>query len=272
MTIRQFLRLVWVLPAAFLWTLLLLPVHLVGLAAFPDLARKVPVTYHRGLLNLFGVRVKLEGRPAPYRPLLIIANHVSWLDIVVLSAIAPVSFVAKSEMADWPLFGTLAKLQRTIFVRRDSRREAGDQAKKIADRLNEKDIIVLFPEGTTSDGHGLYPFKTPLFEAVRFAVQSSDDASAAVQPVTLRYERLHGLALGRQWRQHVAWPGEVGLGEHFLPLVGTGALDVTVNMAQPIIITGDTRRKAIATACRSAIFARLHRTPVRDAVPFELEE
>lgn len=252
-------RLVVVLLLAGLWILLLTPFQLLGLIGVKPLARWVPVLFHRGLIWMFGIRIRMDGHVAKAKPLMIVSNHVSWLDIVVLSTIGPVSFVAKSEMAVWPLFGQLAKLQRTIFVKRQERRRSGEQANEIADRLSQKDTIVLFPEGTTSDGHILWPFKTALFEAARFAVVASGEESAYIQPIAIEYTRLHGIAMGRQWRQQVAWPGDIGLGENFLPLVKKGALDVVIHCGEPILFTASSNRKVIAAEARASLREKLGR-------------
>lgn len=250
-------RLVFVLLLAVLALLVLLPFQIIGLLVWPGLAGWVPVVFHRILLKLFGVRVHMTGSLTGARPHMIVANHVSWLDIPVLSAIEPLSFVAKADMASWPLFGRLAKLQRTIFIKREVRRSSGQQANDIADRLSAKDTIVLFPEGTTSDGNLLYPFKTPLFEAARYALVTSKQDHAVIQPVAIEYAKLHGLPISRQWRQLVAWPGEVGLAEHFLPLVAGGALDVTLHFGEPILFTAESKRKIVAAQARANIRAML---------------
>ncbi len=246
-------RLVSVLGLIALTVIVLLPFQLLGLLCWPWLAKNLPILFHRIVLFLLGVRVKISGEPAKARPLLIVANHVSWLDIVVLSSIMPISFVAKAEMKSWPVFGQMAWLQRTIFVKREERRRASHQANEIAERLSAHDAIVLFPEGTTSDGHGLYPFKTTLFEAARFALVTSEQDHAIIQPVAVDYSRLHGLPLGRQWKQRVAWPGDVSLGEHMDPLIKRGALDVTVHFAEPILFTPDSKRKIVAAQAVGAI-------------------
>ena len=247
------LRLFLVFLFVAIWLLVLLPLQVITLVVNPRWAGAVPVFFHKGLLRLFGVRIALQGRLAKERPLLIAANHLSWLDIVVLGSIAPLSFVAKAEMASWPLFGQLAKLQRTVFVRRDDRRSSGHQANAVAERMTAREIMVLFPEGTTSDGNGLLPFKTPLFEAAKLALANSPVEEAVVQPVALHYTRLHGLHLGRARRPHVAWPGDVGLAESLIPLVKTGALDVVVKIGDPIVLRENSHRKIIAAEAHSAI-------------------
>ena len=254
-----------VLILAGLWVLLLIPFQLIGVFFFLPLAKWVPVIFHRGLCKIFGVRVHLDGQLVKTKPLMIVANHLSWLDIVLLSTLAPVSFVAKADMASWPLFGQLAWLQRTIFVKREERRRSGEQANEIAERLSARDTIVLFPEGTTSDGHTMVAFKTPLFEAARFALVASGEERAFIQPIAIDYTHIHGIAIGRQWMQQVAWPGDVSLGEHFLPLIKKGALDVTLHCGQPIIFTAESNRKEIAAQARRSLHALLGKAPLDSA-------
>lgn len=247
------LRLMVVLSLAFLWLLFWTPFQLAGLAFYTPMARIVPVLFHRGVLVLFGVRLHIIGELSSKRPLLLVANHISWLDIAVLSAIAPVSFVAKAEMASWPLLGWLAKMQRTIFVVREARRSSGQQADQIAERLAAHEIMILFPEATTTDGNALAPFKTPLFEAAKRAIHSAHLDHATVQPLALQYTRLAGLPIGRAERPHVAWPGEIGLAESLLPLVRAGALDVHVRLGAPVIMYEDSNRKRVAAETGKAI-------------------
>ena len=255
------LRVALVLISGAAVLLVLLPLHLVALViakmgwTWP--AGVLPVLFHKILLLLFGVRFTIDGRLSKSRPLLLVANHVSWLDIVVLGSIAPLSFVAKSEMASWPVFGTLAKLQRTVFVKREERRKVGQQASEIANRMTAREIMVLFPEGTTSDGHQLLPFKTPLFEAAKLALISSPVENAVVQPIAINYTRLHGMTLGRAKRSHVAWPGEIGLGESLIPIIREGALDVTVHVGEPIILTEASNRKIISANASKSIQSML---------------
>ncbi len=254
---RRSLRLAWVFGLAGLWLLIAVPFQLVALLlvrlGWVVPAGIIPVIFHRVLLKIIGVRLHREGRLAKTRPLLIVSNHVSWLDIAVLGALRPLSFVAKADMLDWPFFGKLAKMQRTVFVQRDKRRTAGEQANTIADRMTAREIMVLFPEGTTSDGNGLLPFKTPLFEAAKLALKESPVETASVQPCAICYSHLHGLAIGRAERPHIAWPGEIGLGESLLDIAAEGALDVTVEIGEPIELAEDSNRKIIAAQAADAL-------------------
>lgn len=251
------LRLALIFPAIAVWLLLLVPAQIAALVlvrlGWRGPSQLIPVVFHRGLLQLLGIRLKTRGKLSAKRPLLIVANHSSWLDIVILGAVNPLSFVAKSEMENWPLFGSLARLQRTIFIKRDKRRTAGEQANAIASRMTDREIMVLFPEGTTSDGNSLYPFKTPLFEAAKLALADSSQDTAAVQPCAICYSHIHGLPINRAERPHVAWPGDVGLGESLLRILRTGALDVVVCFAQPIKLDRDSNRKVVAAEAASSI-------------------
>ena len=255
------IRLVLIILGLIIVLVLVVPFQLVALIAarfgFPKLAGYLPFAFHRIVLKLVGIRLTVDGDLPKHRPLLIVSNHVSWLDIVVLGAVTPLSFVAKSEMLSWPLFGKMAQLQRTVFIQREQRRQSAHQANAIADRMTEKEIMVLFPEGTTTDGNTLFPFKTPLFEAARFALIASPVEEALVQPVAINYSHIHGLPIGRAERTHVAWPGDLGLGESLIPILKKGALDVTVHLGKPIAFTEQSKRKIVSAEASAAISAML---------------
>src|ERR1700687_4404599 len=106
-------------------TLALLPFQLIGIAFDLRLQRAIPHLYHRILCALIGVRIREVGRRSTATPALILSNHVSWLDICVIAALAPVVFVAKSEVAGWPVFGWLGRLQRAVFINRQARHQTG---------------------------------------------------------------------------------------------------------------------------------------------------
>src|SRR5689334_24658364 len=119
------LRVAFVIAAFALVTFPLMAVQWAAIALKRPLRRRIPVFYHRFVCRLLGIRVRCTGGPAGARPLLIVANHASWLDISIITSCAPVVFVAKSEIARWPFFGLLAKLQRSVFVERDRRHKTG---------------------------------------------------------------------------------------------------------------------------------------------------
>jgi 1-acyl-sn-glycerol-3-phosphate acyltransferase len=236
-----------------LYAALLVPLQALAVRFGWGIARRLPVHFHRLGLKVLGVRVTVLGEPHGGRPLLIASNHVSWLDIVVLGSIAPLSFIAKAEVADWPVFGTFARLQRSLFVERERRSRTGEQAAAIARRLVGGDAMVLFPEGTTGDGNELLPFRSSLVGAARHALDAGGHSHVLVQPVAIAYTRLHGLPMGRQWRPLVAWTGEMELPEHLMAIAREGALDVTVAFGTPIPFDRDGDRKRVTAAAEAEV-------------------
>jgi 1-acyl-sn-glycerol-3-phosphate acyltransferase len=245
-------------------TLALIPLQWLLLRMQHRLASRVPLYYHRFLAWLIGVRVIVAGEPVSERPLMILSNHVSWLDIVVLSTVLPVSFVAKSDVAGWPLFGTLARLQRTIFVDRQRRSSAGVSTREIAARLADGEAIVLFAEGTTSDGNRILPFRSTLVGAAREAVATAgtDARAITVQPVTIAYQSRNGIPLDRRTRADIAWYGDMELTPHLAGVVTRGPIDVVIAFNDPIPFDGATDRKQVTRQAEARVrerFYALHR-------------
>ncbi|MGE0628947.1 MAG: lysophospholipid acyltransferase family protein [Hyphomicrobiaceae bacterium] len=228
-------------------TLPLMPVQLLLLKISRRGARGFPHWYHRQVCRLLGIRVRVEGELAHGAPVLLVANHTSWLDIPVISAAAPVSFVAKREVAGWPFVSWLAKLQRTVFVDRTRRTSIGDTANEMIARLNTGDTLVLFAEGTSSDGNRVLPFKTSLLAAAKPTHAISNGSSpAVVQTLAIVYTHLHGLPLGRADRPFVGWYGDMEMGSHAWELLKAGPLDVTVRLGKPVPLDSFADRKALA--------------------------
>ncbi len=235
-----------VLGGFMLLTLPLMPVQAALLRLWPDGARRFPNWYHRRVCKLLGLRLEIEGAVAKDRPVLIVANHTSWLDIPVLSAVAPLSFIAKKEVGTWPFVSALARLQQSVFVDRARRAAVAEAAEEIARRLERGDTLVLFAEGTSSDGNRVLPFMTSLFAA---AMPSSGRESAAkpvVQTLALAYTRLHGIPLGRADRPFVGWYGGMELKSHAWHLLGLGPLDVRIRIGPPVPLDSFADRKELA--------------------------
>jgi 1-acyl-sn-glycerol-3-phosphate acyltransferase len=212
-------------------TLLLIPFQWLLLTLRLPARRTFPHRYHRMVARLFGIRVRVIGRP-PKDATLILANHSSWLDIVIFSAVAPLSFVAKSEVASWPFFGTLARLQRTVFVTRARRSETGQARDAIAERLRQGDVLVLFPEGTSNDGNSVLPFKSALLGAAETVLD--DGRTVPVQPVSTAYVAREGIPMGRENRPLYAWYGDMELVPHLWEALKAGPLDVIVQFHEPL--------------------------------------
>lgn len=229
-------------------TLPLMPVQAVLLRTSKGWARRFPNWYHRQVCRLIGVTLEINGAVSRDAPVLLIANHASWLDIPVLSAVAPVSFVAKKEVASWPFVSSLAKLQRTVFVDRERRTKTGDTANEITARLASGDAIVLFAEGTSSDGNRILPFKTSLFAAAKPSGngKTGSQTGAVVQTVTVVYERRHGIPLGWAGRRAFGYYGDVGMGANALQVLSGGPLKAIVKISEPISLDAFRDRKDLA--------------------------
>ena len=217
------LRAILILFGFLALTLPLMPVQ------FVLRSKRLPWIYHRILCKLLGIKITVEGT-SPTGAALLVANHVSWLDIPVLSAVRPVSFIAKREVGTWPLFGWMAKLQRTVFVDRENRHSTGGKRSEIAARLQHGDCLVLFPEGTSSDGTQVLPFKSSYFGAV-------EGLDTPVVPVTIFY---HGQP------KFYSWYGDMDLVPHLWAVVKAGPIRVKVTF-HPALAKTD-RKSMAATA------------------------
>jgi len=220
--------------------------------------RWLPTLSHRLVARIIGLKVTVTGSIAKDRPMIILANHVSWLDIVAIGSLTPLSFVAKSEVEDWPFFGLLAKLQRSIFVDRNRRVDTGRTNAQIAERLEEGEPIVLFAESTTSDGNRILPFRSALVGAAREAILSeSPTRHVCLQPLSLAYNRADGLPTGRMGRARIGWYGDMEMAPHLVGILRGGPLDVTVSFGEPIAFDEGADRKALTRQAEEQVRAML---------------
>jgi lyso-ornithine lipid O-acyltransferase len=248
------LRIILIIVAVVLLTLLLLPFQLAGMLFNSRLQRIVPNLYHRVAAAIVGIRIHQVGQPCHDRPLLILSNHVSWLDIIVITAVMPVVFVAKQEVAGWPVFGWLAKLQRTVFIERERRHKTGEVAREMASRLRGGDAVVLFAEGTSSDGNRILPFRSALVGAVHHTLgDETHHSSVTVQPLSVAYTGIGGVPAGRALRDKLAWYGDIDLVPHMLGVFLSGAVDVTVSWGAPVAYDMSADRKRIARDAEASV-------------------
>lgn len=198
----------------------------------------------RGALRLIGIKLLVDGTLSP-KAGAVVANHSSWLDIFVLNAVKRVYFVSKSEVAGWPGIGWLARATGTVFIER-KRARAADQAQVFQERLQAGHRLLFFPEGTSSDGQRVLPFKTTLFAAF-FAPELHDEMQ--VQPVTVAYTAPKG-----QDPRFYGWWGDMDFGPHFLrvlaaPRQGT----VRIFYHAPLTVRDFDTRKLLAQAAQNAV-------------------
>lgn len=198
------------------------------------IAEKIPQYFHKYVLRAFGIKVKIKGTRKTNVPLIIAANHLSWLDIMVIGASFPCYFVAKSDIASWPIFGFLAKIQNTIFVNRKARgSEINSQVNALSDALNKKKTIILFPEGTTSDGNKILPFKSALLAAAK----ESDTYTPYIQPLCIRYNSVAGMPTHRQQKPFIAWYGDMDLMPHVKEILAQSPITVELKFGDSFLFS-----------------------------------
>lgn len=207
----------------------------------------LPRLFHRSVARSLGIRIACHGAPTTASGVLVVANHLSWADIVVLGARIPAAFVAKSEVAGWGAVGWLATLARTVYVERSRPSSAGEQRDAIADRLRAGDSVILFPEGTNGDGVGVLPFKSSLFSVTQSL------PGLVVQPVTIAYTRVNGIPVTRERLPDIAWIGETELMPHAKAFMALGRVRAEILFHPPVRAADFANRKTLARHCETAI-------------------
>jgi 1-acyl-sn-glycerol-3-phosphate acyltransferase len=230
-------------------TLPLMPLQALAVLADARLARRLPRFYHRIACRIIGLEVVVGGAPQAAPPTLFVGNHVSYLDIPALASVLEGSFVAKAEIARWPFFGWLARLQRTVFIERRAH-HAARHRDSIAARLGQGDNLILFPEGTSNDGNRVLPFKSALFSVAENQV---DGRPLTVQPFSIAYTRLGGLPMDRASRPLYAWYGDMELPGHAWRVLGLGRVRVDVVLHPPLTLAALGSRKALADHCQRVV-------------------
>lgn len=240
---RRFLAiLTWTVPAALIQTLLVL---LPGKAkvGFAKL-------YWAVFARLMGVSVRVIGTPARSedgRPIVFVSNHSSWVDIPVIGGVLPARFVAKGEVGTWPVIAQIAKLGRSVFVSR-SRGSTGKERDVMRDVLKAGDNLILFPEGTSSDGSRVLPFRSTFFAIAEARPGEERSQLPLIQPVSVVYDRLGWLPAGRASRPIFAWYGDMDIASHFCRLTQHIGLRCTVLLHTPLDPARFADRKALSQA------------------------
>lgn len=221
------------------------------------IAHILPVLVHRAATVIMGIRVEIRGEPPRQLPTLVVSNHVSWLDIVIISSVQPFSFIAKSEIEKWPVFGVLAKLQNSIFIDRQRRTATAKANHAIAERLKNGDAIVLFAEGTTGDGTRLEPFRSSLIGAAHTMFKQdpemANQVSVAIKPLAISYTKRNGLPITRRDRPQIAWYGDMELAPHLWAFLKSGTLDVTLSWGDAIPLLATTDRKRVTATAETTV-------------------
>jgi lyso-ornithine lipid O-acyltransferase len=237
--IRRFL-------AVLFWTLPAMPIQALCLM-LPGRPKVVFARMYWALFSrLLGLRVRVIGevaRATAGRPVVFVSNHSSWVDVPVLGGVLDGCFVAKGQVAGWPVIGTIARLGRSVFVTR----QRGTTARELGDlraRLRAGDNLILFPEGTSSDGSRVLPFRSSFFAVA----EAAGGPPPLLQPVSIVYDRLGGLPTRRASRPVFAWYGDMDIASHFWRMGQHSGLRVTVLLHAPLDPARFPDRKALSLA------------------------
>ncbi len=225
-----------VAPSAFLWKL-----------ADKRQPYKFSRYFHWLFLLIAGISVRRQGKPATCFPVLFVSNHLSYLDIPVLGSLLEGRFVAKSEVARWPFFGILAKIQDTIFVERKPSR-AAEQCLQMKTIVRSQNLI-LFAEGTSTDGSIVLPFKSSLFGMVE---NFSGGKEVPVQPISIALAGINGRPAVPEDRGLYAWL-DIPLWKHLWLAFKCKGIVVDVLFHPPLLIKDFPSRKLLATTCQEAV-------------------
>lgn len=217
----------------------------------PRKAAGLRMFFYRCLLRVIGFEVRAHGTMNGEPPVFFVCNHTSYLDIPVLGALLPASFIAKAEVASWPIFGFMAKLFGTVFIeRRQSRAE--QQRDTLTGHLAARRNLILFPEGTSTDGQMVLPFKSSLFGAIETAAK---EINVFVQPVSIACTAVDGLPMIQNLRSFYSWYGDMTLLPHLWQAFKCDRFTIDVVFHPPINVLDFPDRKSLAAACHRAVAA-----------------
>jgi len=236
-----------------LWIVLMPLFYLVvQLLRVPGYKKLVPF-FHAGTCRILGIGVEVSGEMSLAKPTLYVSNHISYVDIFILGQI-PAFFVAKSEVASWPVFGTLAEFQNTLFIERNPRK-AKPQLEILKNHLRKGDSLTFFPEGTSTDGVHVESFKSTLFEAANLGDKVT---RVAIQPVTVAYTHHAGKKIDNQAvRDHYAWYAKMPFLSHFLGLMPLKKVGAKIHYHPVCYLNDFASRKECADYCQKLVAEKL---------------
>lgn len=227
-----------------LWCLLSIIVLVCWKLIHPQSLHCVYRLFHKGCCHLFMLRCSVSGHISSVKPTLFVSNHISYLDIFVLGQCIPAFFIAKSEVAHWPILGWLAKLQNTLFFQRNSQ-HVRSQIQTMSEHFDRRGNLILFPEGTSTAGEQVLPFKSSLLSSVELASET-----VWIQPVTIAYNRYNHKRMHRDIRDQYAWYATMPFASHWFHALGLlGTAEVALIFHPPVTLDQFADRKACAQHC-----------------------
>ena len=211
---------------------------------------------YKGILKIVGIRLLVKGEQAQQRPLLIVANHTSYLDMPIIGSGLPACFTPKMEVSSWPVIGGISRLCGCIFV--DRRADKMNEAKsQILTELASGRVVCLFPEATTGDGLHMRPFKSGFFSLAEEHVYG---VPLTVQPIAISYNRISGLPITSDQWPGIAWYSDMELAPHLWELLKLGPINATLTFLPPVTLQDFGDRKSLAAHCYRTISASVKAT------------
>ena len=213
----------------------------------------IPRLFHNVGCIFLGLRVRVIGKPATGRPTLVTSNHISWTDIIAIGSVADITFVAKSEVRDWPFVGFMASLQRTIFVDRNRRTDAKRTSSEMGRHMAAGNAVLLFAEGQSDIGTHVLPFRSALIGAAQHAMMEAGAKDVLIQPLTIAYTHMQGLPVSRNERSLIAWIKSKSVGENIREILTGPVKDVTVAFGIPRPLEPGADRKQVSRAAEQDV-------------------
>lgn len=213
----------------------------------------IPRIFHRLAAHFLGLKVRLIGEPETGKATLVVANHISWIDIIAIGSVADLTFVAKEELIQWPVVGFFSRMQKTIYVassRKDAARSATDE---MARRMVDGGAVCLFAEGRSDIGTHVLPFRSGLVAAAQTAIIGAGAKYVSIQPVTIAYTHLQGLPITRPERALICWIKAKSVLENIWDILVSGTKDVTVAFGKPMPLAEGSNRKAITKQAENEV-------------------
>ena len=246
-----------------LWCALVVPLQLIALRFTHGRgAYTLPYFWHNRICGVFGLKVVVEGTPLHDQQTLFVCNHVSYLDIPVMASVLKASFVAKKEVSGWPVFGTLARLQQTAFISR-SRNDAQKEKNALTNMLASGKSVILFPEGTSTDGRDVVPFKSSLFSMTL----DGNRNGMLIQPVTLVVDSVDGRSANDQTARDVyAWYGDMTMPPHLSGFTASKGAVIRLVFHPPIDPAAYADRKTLADDCWRIVQSGLGQQKLADGL------
>ncbi len=214
----------------------------------------VPTFFHRTTKKIFGISIEVRGEKTAEKNVIYVSNHVSDMDIPVLGSLLPVSFISKAEVRNWPVFGQLAVIAKTVFIAR-TRDAVTKCIIDIDNALEENGALILFPEGTSTDGSNVIPFKSSLYELF---LNEKLKNKLVVQPITITLTHTDGKAIKTTEDRNIyAYYGDIEMGEHIWRLAKSKGAKLTVDFLHSHKAADFNNRKEFAAQCHQDISDKL---------------